>query len=133
MGDRTSSPAKPGRCTKTGGYLSNAEIEEIVQQGGAIKRWSDDTITDSDYMVYEGTEWIAYMSEERKASRAEKYKGWNFGGTSDWAVDLQRVCEHAVDAPSWLILCFLFSRRSLLTRTLNRCSRWKKSPMASRT
>ncbi|OLN89004.1 Killer toxin subunits alpha/beta 6 [Colletotrichum chlorophyti] len=91
LGDRLSSPAKVGRCTGTGGYLANAEINEIIEAGGAIKQWRDDT--DSDYLVYEGTEWVAYMSDDTKAKRTEKYKSLNFGGTSDWAVDLQENVE----------------------------------------
>lgn len=47
------SAAKPGECTKTAGYLANAEINEIINAGGAIKTWSDEK-TASDYLVYEG-------------------------------------------------------------------------------
>jgi len=50
------SGAEPGECTGTPGYLANAEIQGLIDAGGAIKTWSDDT--QSDYLVYHGT----YMS-----------------------------------------------------------------------
>ncbi|KAJ5817103.1 hypothetical protein N7447_009336 [Penicillium robsamsonii] len=37
LGERNDSPAKPGRYTETGGYISNYEINEIIKKGGAIK------------------------------------------------------------------------------------------------
>ncbi|KAH6693876.1 killer toxin subunits alpha/beta [Plectosphaerella plurivora] len=88
LGARNQSPAKPGRCTGVGGYISNFEIEEIITKGGAIKSWWDQT-TDTDYLVYSQTEWVAYMTETTKARRTDQYKALNLGGTSDWAVDLQ--------------------------------------------
>jgi len=50
-GPRDSSPATPGRCTKTGGYLGDAEIKEIIQKGGNVKTWVD-TSSNSNIMVY---------------------------------------------------------------------------------
>lgn len=88
LGARNQSPAKPGRCTETGGYISDYEINEIIEQGGAIKTWHDGP-TNSDYLVYEGTEWVAYMNNETKTGRMLSYKFLNFGGTTDWAIDLQ--------------------------------------------
>ncbi|KAF6808497.1 Killer toxin subunits alpha/beta 6 [Colletotrichum musicola] len=88
LGDSANSPAKKGRCTGTGGYIADFEIEEIIKKGGAIKTWYD-AETDSDYLVYEGTEWVAYMKPETKERRTAYYKGLNFGGTTDWAIDLQ--------------------------------------------
>ncbi|KAG9250035.1 uncharacterized protein F5Z01DRAFT_695689 [Emericellopsis atlantica] len=88
LGGRNDSPAKKGRCTETSGYISNFEIEEIIDKGGAIKSWYDSK-TDSDYLVYNAVEWVAYMTELTKSRRYQKYKDWNFGGISDWAIDLQ--------------------------------------------
>ncbi|KFY19639.1 hypothetical protein V491_04321 [Pseudogymnoascus sp. VKM F-3775] len=82
------SAAKKGLCTDTAGYISNAEIDTIISQGGAIKTWSD-KVTATDFLVYGGTEWVAYMSNENKRWRSEAYLGLNFGGVSDWAIDLQ--------------------------------------------
>ncbi|KAJ5963523.1 uncharacterized protein N7479_003399 [Penicillium vulpinum] len=88
LGERNDSPAKHGRCTETGGYISNFEINEIVEEGGAIKSWYDED-TDSDYLVYDSVEWVAYMTDKTKDRRRGQYKGLNCGGTTDWAIDLQ--------------------------------------------
>ncbi|KAI1739462.1 glycoside hydrolase superfamily [Xylaria scruposa] len=65
------SGATPGRCTKTGGYISNSEINELIANGGATR------------------DWVAYMDDANKESRIAKYKSLNFRGSSDWAIDLQ--------------------------------------------
>ncbi|KAF9894400.1 hypothetical protein FE257_007903 [Aspergillus nanangensis] len=88
LGERNDSPAKPGRCTETGGYISNFEINEIIEEGGAIKSWYDEG-TDTDYLVYDSVEWVAYMTDETKKRRRGQYEGLNCGGTTDWAIDLQ--------------------------------------------
>ncbi|KAF4553630.1 putative glycosyl hydrolases family 18 protein 5 [Elsinoe fawcettii] len=98
LGTAGSSQAKPGRCTLTGGYISNAEIDEIIKKGGATS--FHDTATDSDILIYEGTEWVAYMNNATKQSRTDKYKLLNFGGTSDWAIDLQSFIEGGKNPPS---------------------------------
>jgi chitinase len=41
-----------------------------------------------DILVYNNDEWVAYMSENIKKSRTDYYRSLNFGGVSDWAVDL---------------------------------------------
>ncbi|KAK3302801.1 uncharacterized protein B0T15DRAFT_562882 [Chaetomium strumarium] len=92
------SRAAPGMCTGTNGYIANAEINDILlEEPCRIKTWSDEK-TDSDYLVYSGTEWVAYMSSSLKESRANKYKALNLGGVSDWAVDFAEY--HAVSRPA---------------------------------
>ncbi|KAH7159572.1 hypothetical protein B0J13DRAFT_592197 [Dactylonectria estremocensis] len=88
LGSATESPARKGACTATGGYISNAEINDIIKRGKNIKTFVDDS--ESDILVYDNTEWVAYMSASRKNSRISKYKGLNFGGVTDWAVDLEK-------------------------------------------
>ncbi|KAK3389440.1 class V chitinase-like protein [Podospora didyma] len=83
------SAAKAGSCTNTPGYIANAEIDAIIQNGGNVKTWLDQD-SHSDILVYEGTEWVAYMSEDTRQQRQALYKGLNFAGTVDWAVDLQK-------------------------------------------
>lgn len=80
--------ATPGRCTQTGGYISNAEINELIATGEISKRWTDDT--ESNYVVYGKADWVAYMDDDTKQSRIAKYKSLNFKGSSDWAIDLQK-------------------------------------------
>lgn len=93
LGARNQSPAAPGYCTNTSGYISEAEIRQIKNiydsLGGSYYEYYDEK-SDSDIMVYDGTEWVAYMDSETKARRVQKYKDLNFGGVSDWAVDLQQ-------------------------------------------
>ncbi|KAI1115300.1 hypothetical protein F5Y14DRAFT_132172 [Nemania sp. NC0429] len=81
-------PATPGRCTQTGGYISNAEINELIATGEVSKKWTDDT--ESSYVVYGENDWVGYMDDPTKASRIAKYKSLNFKGSSDWAIDLQK-------------------------------------------
>ncbi|KAL4911869.1 hypothetical protein BDW62DRAFT_207015 [Aspergillus aurantiobrunneus] len=87
LGERNESPAKPGECTETGGYISDYEIAKIKDGDGWTERKDEDS--DSTILVYDEVEWVGYMSSEIKEGRSEKYKGLNFAGTSDWAVDLQ--------------------------------------------
>ncbi|KAI9149971.1 Killer toxin subunits alpha/beta [Paramyrothecium foliicola] len=81
------SGAAHGKCTGTGGYISNGEIDEIIAEGRAKKQWTDDT--QSNYLIYDDGEWVAYMDEANKQSRIAKYRSLNFRGSTDWAVDLQ--------------------------------------------
>lgn len=53
LGDRLDSPAAHGRCTDTGGYISNAEIDEIINFGNVNKEWHDGD-SNSDILVYDG-------------------------------------------------------------------------------
>ncbi|KAF2108717.1 hypothetical protein BDV96DRAFT_605472 [Lophiotrema nucula] len=93
-GSSTQSDAMWGECTQTGGYISNAEIREIIAQGNGgigydIKTWHDAS-SNSDILVYNAEEWVAYMSDQTKSTRTDWVKGLNFGGTSDWAADLDK-------------------------------------------
>ncbi|KAF5009147.1 hypothetical protein FDECE_4591 [Fusarium decemcellulare] len=92
LGDRLESPAKPGRCTDTGGYLSNAEIFEQIDKG-YTRKWSD-IETRSNYLVYDGTEWVSYMDDAMRQWRETQAKRLNFGGTIEWAIDLQEFLEN---------------------------------------
>ncbi|KAH8892724.1 glycoside hydrolase, partial [Thozetella sp. PMI_491] len=87
-GDRLHSEAEKGACTDTAGYISNAEIDELITFGEATKTWHD-ADSNSDMMVYHDTEWVAYMSPTTKDTRRKLWQRFNFAGTIDWAVDLQ--------------------------------------------
>lgn len=88
------SSAKKGRCTDTNGYISNAEIDEIIRSGSVggkraaagVQLFTDNT--ESQILVYDDTQWVAYMDDSNKAARKAKWAGLNFAGTTDWAVDL---------------------------------------------
>ncbi|KAK1966080.1 glycoside hydrolase [Colletotrichum sublineola] len=85
-GDNRNSGAAKGRCTGTAGYISNAEIGEILVSNRTNKKWTKEG---SNMMVYDNTEWVAWMDNDMKAKRAEFYDSYNFLGTTDWAIDLQ--------------------------------------------
>ncbi|KAK2782279.1 hypothetical protein FQN53_000095 [Emmonsiellopsis sp. PD_33] len=92
-GTSNSSDAYRGPCTDTGGYISNAELEDIIGGEGGhslVKSYRDDD-SDSDILIYgsdKEADWVAYMTKETKDSRVASYKDLNFAGATDWAVDL---------------------------------------------
>lgn len=53
-GSKAVSDATPGRCTKEGGYISNAEINEILLSGGSKKAFYDSS-SESNILLYKGT------------------------------------------------------------------------------
>jgi hypothetical protein len=96
-GSRTQSDAKPGRCTNTGGYLAYAEIAELQGNGQDAKMFHDDT-SSSDIMLYKG-DYVSYITPDKKEKRRESWRGMNFAGTIDWAVDLQSFGDEDIDTP----------------------------------
>ncbi|KAL4937116.1 hypothetical protein BDV06DRAFT_227257 [Aspergillus oleicola] len=90
-GSYSESDATPGICTDTGGYIASAEIRDILRQGRlglrSVETWYDEE-SDSDIVVYDSLEWLAWMDDDTKAGRIDWVRGLNFGGVSDWAVDL---------------------------------------------
>ena len=85
------SSAAKGQCTQTAGYISNAEIDAIslLNDTSDQVRTFYDAGSDSNFLVYNKTQWVAYMDDTTKTSRTNWYKGLNMAGTVDWAVDLQ--------------------------------------------
>lgn len=86
------SNAEKGMCTDTAGYIADAEMAALIEADeldgtGSIKTWFDDE-SDSNIMTWNGN-WVAYMDDFTKYTRISWVKGLNFGGTTDWAVDLQ--------------------------------------------
>jgi len=117
-GEKFESAALPGECTGTAGYLSEYEIRQIIRMAEYPgETWPDWDIADdeestedlyvseptfetwydedsqSDILVYGGTEWVAWMDDVTKRERVERYKAMNFAGVSDWAVDLSVGCD----------------------------------------
>ena len=94
LGTRNNSMALAGECTRTSGYIADAEIRQTQAIMGM--GWSDakfvstyDQASDSDIFIYNNDEWVAWMDVETKKRRIDLYKSLGFAGTSDWAVDLQ--------------------------------------------
>lgn len=89
------SNAKKRRCTGTAGYISNAEIREILLTGGPGVSSRYDSVSRSDILTYGGDNWVAFMGDTERNNRASIYKGLNMGGTTGWAVDLDRFYDPA--------------------------------------
>lgn len=111
-GSSGQSNAAKGECTDTAGYISNAEIDEIISQDG-VQQYR---VEDSDVLVYGGgTEWVAYMNGATKSGREQLYDYYNFAGTTDWAVDLQAFTDDEElhgDDPLWGIYEEIIELRS---------------------
>lgn len=80
------SGATPGRCTGTAGYISNAEIREILSTNPSARTFDDGD--GANILVYDGNQWVSYMDEVTKAKRINMYRRMNFLGTTDWAISL---------------------------------------------
>lgn len=83
------SGATPGSCTDTAGYISNAEIREILDTNPTARRFRDGV--GSDVLVYNHDQWVSYMEDDTKAKRIEMYRSMNFLGTTDWAISLDNT------------------------------------------
>lgn len=94
------SPARKGECTDTGGYLALAEIKKIMKENPSARQWTDAN-SGSNIMVYNTTEWVGYMDDNIRRAREVKAMRRNFGGTIEWAVDLQDFIEtnHGPEGP----------------------------------
>jgi len=82
------SGARPGICTNTAGYISNAEIEDIIAKDSTAKKHYDQG-SDSVILEYGGDNWVAYMDDNTRKSRTSSYAAKHFGGTVEWAMDLR--------------------------------------------
>ena len=82
------SGATPGVCINTAGYISNTKINRIIDEHDSAENIYNEG-SDSNILVYDSTQWVAYMNGVTRRSRTEYYQGLNMGGTTDWAVDLQ--------------------------------------------
>ncbi|KAL5358871.1 hypothetical protein BJX96DRAFT_173834 [Aspergillus floccosus] len=88
------SAAEKGMCTGTAGYLANAEIENLLNDETVEHRtYFRDQESDSDFFMWGDGNWVAYMTEDRKNQRRDKYFSLSFAGTVDWAVDLQEFTD----------------------------------------
>ncbi|KAJ5926897.1 killer toxin alpha/beta [Penicillium verrucosum] len=90
-GTNSVSNAKEGRCTKTAGIIANAEINEILAIGNQTKVYYD-AGSDSNIIVWDNT-WASFMDGDTMKSRTSFYKDFNFGGTVEWAVDLNKFTD----------------------------------------
>jgi chitinase len=82
------SGALAGPCTNTAGYLANYELNLVITENPTAEQyWDQDSY--SNILVYNNTQWAAYMNDTNKQTREVIYGALSFLGSSDWAVDLQ--------------------------------------------
>lgn len=77
-----------GPCTQTAGYISNAEINQILAQNSNAQLLYS-SADETNILIYNKTQWVGYMSSANKANRTDYYRGFNFAGTGEWAIDLE--------------------------------------------
>ncbi|KAM0256175.1 hypothetical protein ACHAQJ_005154 [Trichoderma viride] len=90
------STATPGECTGTAGYISNAELREIIDLDSNDTRMDYDWHSDTS-MVFYGSNWVSYLPDDSRAQRTALYKAANLGGTVNWAIDLQEYTDDSLD------------------------------------
>ncbi|KAJ5185781.1 class V chitinase [Penicillium cf. griseofulvum] len=82
------SGAIAGRCTKTPGYIANAEIQEWLDENDDITTYFDEPSRSTISYSSNGT-WVAYNTEDE---RNDRITTWHDDktvlGTSLWAIDL---------------------------------------------
>ncbi|KAJ5238541.1 hypothetical protein N7468_003160 [Penicillium chermesinum] len=73
------------------GYLANYEIYNILVEAENPDIYGNTTIQQyqfhGDVLIYNGN-WISWLSRLSYLEYRDYYDGMNFGGTSDWAIDL---------------------------------------------
>lgn len=87
-----------GECTQTAGYLAQAEINLINATNPTAQTFRDDA-SDTDILIYNGTQWVGYMSTDSRTDRTGLYQYLNFGGTAEWAIDLESFIPAFITAP----------------------------------
>jgi hypothetical protein len=102
-GSKIHSDAKEGKCTGQAGYIADAEIDEILKDKSRVVKHYVDSTSHSDILIYDDTEWVSYMSPSTKMARETVYKAFGMGGTTDWAVDLQKYNDVPEPSKSWAI------------------------------
>lgn len=94
------SGATPGRYTNTAGYIANAEINLLISDDNSTQVLFDSD-TDSDIIVYDSTQWVAYMTNTTKSTRTTYYQSLNMAGTSEWAIDLENFVDSIALNVQW--------------------------------
>ncbi|RMZ41946.1 class V chitinase [Aspergillus flavus] len=98
-GDKRHSMAYTGPCTTTSGYISNAELNNIIKNPGnySIVKSYIDKDSDSNILMYGNpgaVDWAAYMDGDLKTNQINWIKGLNFSNTSNWAINLQNYSNN---------------------------------------
>lgn len=102
-GTRMVSDATLGPCTGEPGILANAEILDIIDDSSRVNHNFVDDETHSNVLVYDGNQYVSWMSEDLKAQRRTFYQALGIGGSINWATDLEQRRDPPVGAESWLV------------------------------
>ncbi|TQV98247.1 glycosyl hydrolases family 18 [Cordyceps javanica] len=100
-GSRLQSNAAKGECTDTAGYISNAEISKIVGNSSRVNEHYVDSGSNSNVLVYDNTQWVAYMTPALRKTRTNIYKNLKMGGTTNWATDLEDFNDAPEGVKDW--------------------------------
>jgi hypothetical protein len=100
-GGQDASNAAAGLCTGTAGYISNAEIQDILNDPTRVNQNYLDEGSNTNILVYDNVQWVGYMDSTLKSSRHNLYQGLNMGGSTDWATDLEVYNDVPYPATSW--------------------------------
>ncbi|OAA63574.1 Glycoside hydrolase, subgroup, catalytic core [Niveomyces insectorum RCEF 264] len=110
-GSAAVSDAAAGPCTNTPGFLSDAEIKAIIagtsESGGGggggntVTTSYLDAGSNSNILVYNGNQWVCWMSADVRASRVAQYQGLGMGGATNWAIDLEDFNAPPAGSGSW--------------------------------
>ncbi|CAI7654484.1 unnamed protein product [Penicillium discolor] len=101
-GGRLNSNADKAECTDTAGYILNAEINQLLKHNSSrVNKHYIDTHSNSNIMVYDDTNWVAYMSPEIRTQRAKMYESLGMGGIVNWATDLEEFNDVPEGFDNW--------------------------------
>jgi chitinase len=84
---RWDAAGRAGECTDTAGYISHAEMSQILSESSDSKVYTTNV---TDILVYNSTQWVGYMTNKTKVVRQAEYETYNFAGTAKWAIDLEK-------------------------------------------
>ncbi|KAG9256684.1 glycoside hydrolase [Emericellopsis atlantica] len=102
-GTRLSSDATLGPCTGESGILANAEILDIIDDPSRVNHNFVDADTHSNVLVYDGNQYVSWMSEDVKSQRQTFYQALGIGGSVNWAMDLEKRRDPPVGSSNWAI------------------------------
>lgn len=126
-GSRLHSNANKGECTDTAGYISNAEIKKIAKDKSRVVKSYMDSTSNSNVLVYDKNQWVAYMDSSVRDTRERIYKGWGMGGSSNWATDLEDFEDPPKGFPDWgAFTVSLKSRKDPYEDVGKRSGNWTK-------
>jgi GH18 family chitinase len=101
-GTAIQSNAEVGPCTGTAGYISDAEVNDIITNNASrVNQNYIDSTSNSRIVVYDNIQWVALMDDTIRSERQALYTGLQMGGTTNWASDLETYEVAPDGSSSW--------------------------------